>query len=483
MVMPTQVHNWIGGEAVPAVSGKVLEKNNPDTGVVLCELTRSGKEDVDNAVAAARAAQPAWGATAAVARGMLLHKICVAMEERKEEIAEIVHLETGKSMADALGETGGAIQLGIFYASEGQRLFGKTCQSNMAERTTLTIRQPVGVAGLIIAANTPIANVAWKIFPALVCGNAVVLKAAEDTPATAQIVAEIAKECGLPDGVFNIVQGLGIEAGSALVQHADVGVVSFTGSDRVGRIVAEDAGKRLARVSLELGGKNPMVVCDDADLEEAVRWTILSAYSNAGQRCASASRCIVFEGIYDKFKKQLVAATEALTLGPDNDNDLGPVINQRQLDNMSAVVAGAVEEGATVLCGGKPAERPGYYMMPTLVEGASLDAEISRKELFGPILCLYKATDFREALKMANDANYGLTACIHTTNIHRAMEFAKGIESGVVSVNAATYGSEPHMPFGGRKASGNGSREPGPEAIEIYSELKNILIHTFEEKA
>jgi aldehyde dehydrogenase (NAD+) len=338
----------------------------------------------------------------------------------------------------------------------------------------------VGVAGLIIAANTPIANVAWKVFPALICGNAAVLKAAEDTPATAWVFARIAHEAGLPEGVLNVIQGYGEEAGAPLVEHPEVDVISFTGSTEVGRSVAQAAGRRLAKVSLELGGKNPLVVCDDADLDRAAEWVILSAFSNAGQRCAAGSRIIIFDRVYDRFRDMLIERTRKLKVGPKDEDDFGPVINGTQLENMAQAVDRAKQAGAVILSGGgrmtDPEHREGFYMAPTLIENAGPDDEISRTELFGPIACLYRVRNFEDALSMANRSPYGLTACIHTRNIHRAVEFCRNVQSGVAVVNGGTYGSEPHMPFGGVKNSGNGFREPGTEALDVYSELKDIYV-------
>jgi aldehyde dehydrogenase (NAD+) len=406
----------------------------------------------------------------------------MALKQNSKAVAEVVAAETGKSPKDALGETNGAIALGVFMAGEGQRLYGRTTTSGTVNKYAMTIRQPVGVAGLIIAANTPIANVAWKVFPALICGNAAVLKAAEDTPATAWLFSKIAHEAGLPAGVLNVVNGFGPDAGAPLVAHQDVGVISFTGSTAVGRTIAVDAGKRLAKVSLELGGKNPLVVCDDADLENAVKWVLLSAFSNAGQRCASGSRIIVFDAIYERFRSMLVDATSKLKVGNGDDDDFGPVINKRQLDHMLAALEHAKSAGAVVLTGGRKLDddkhRQGFYIAPTLVENTGINDEISTTELFGPIACLYRVDDFAAAMECANNSPYGLTACIHTTNVDRAMEFVQKVQSGVAVVNAGTFGSEPHMPFGGVKQSGNGSREPGTEALDIYSNLKDVYITT-----
>jgi aldehyde dehydrogenase (NAD+) len=322
--------------------------------------------------------------------------------------------------------------------------------------------------------------VAWKVFPALVCGNTAVLKAAEDAPATAWLFGRLAHEAGLPPGVLNVVQGLGAEAGAPLAADARVAVVSFTGSTAVGREIARVTGSRLARCSLELGGKNPLVVCDDADLENAAQWTVLSAFSNAGQRCAAGSRIIVCAPVYAAFRVMLVERIRRLRVGPGDEDDFGPVISAGQLDAMLKAVAHARAAGAVVLTGGvrldDPAHAGGFYLAPTLIENASPDAGISTTEIFGPVACLYRARDFADALDLANRSPYGLTACIHTRSLHRALAFARRVQAGVAVVNAGTYGSEPHMPFGGVKQSGNGSREPGTEALDVYSNLKNIIM-------
>ncbi|MEW6402813.1 MAG: aldehyde dehydrogenase family protein [Chloroflexota bacterium] len=480
-MIPERIPNWIGGQECPAKADEWFDKLNPANGQLLTHAARSRADDVTAAIESARRAFPAWSETPAVQRGLLLHKIVVGMQNRQEEIARIVAAETGKSYKDAFGETGGAIQCGLFYASEGQRLYGRTSTSGSPNKYAMTVRQPIGIAGLIIAANTPIANVAWKIFPALICGNTAILKASEDTPATAWIVGKIAQEVGLPAGVLNIVQGYGEEAGAPLVENPEVAVISFTGSTEVGRYIQRAAAPRFARISLELGGKNALVVCDDADLENASKWVLLSAFSNAGQRCASTSRVIIFDSVYEKFRDMLVAKTKKLRVGPADDDDFGPVINEGQLNNMLATIERARKNGANVLVGGTRLtdneHRDGFYLAPTFMDGIDHHDEISECELFGPIGILYRVKDFDEALALANDSPYGLTASIHTKSIHRAMRFCEKVQTGVAVVNAGTYGSEPHMPFGGRKQSGNGSREPGTEALNVYSEIKDLYIN------
>jgi acyl-CoA reductase-like NAD-dependent aldehyde dehydrogenase len=479
-LFPSEIPNWIDGRERPALSGEAFEKINPVDGRPLCRVARSAADDIDQTVAAAMKVQSDWASLPPVRRGMLLHAVVTALKQKRERIARIVALETGKSYGSALGETDGALELGLFFAGEGQRLYGRTTTSGAPDRYAMTVRQPLGVAGLIVAANTPIANVAWKVFPALICGNSAILKAAEDTPATAWVFAQVAHEAGLPAGVLNVLQGYGEEAGAALVAHRGLDLISFTGSTAVGRRIGAMAGERLIKVSLELGGKNPFIVCDDADLENAAKWMLLSAFSNAGQRCAAASRIIIFDSIYEKFRDMIVERAGKLKLGPSDDDDLGPVINERQLSSMMRAVDAARQRGARVLIGGHrltdARRKEGFYLAPTLIDAIDPHDELSTTELFGPIACLYRARDFAAALTLANDSPYGLTACIHTRSLDRAVEFTHKVQAGVAVVNAGTYGSEPHMPFGGLKQSGNGSREPGTEALDVYSSLKDIYV-------
>ncbi len=480
-LFPNFVPNQIGGAGAAAEGGATIDVLDPHDGAVIARIPRSGKSEIDAAVAAARAAQSRWAATPGVQRGDILHRIANAIEGRKDELARIVAREAGKRLPDSLGEAGAAVQCARFFAGEGQRLFGRTTTSGMAGRWAMTVRRPCGVAGLIIAANTPAPNFAWKVFPALICGNGVVLKTAEDTPISSWFLGMLCEQAGLPKGVLNVVHGWGAEAGQALVEHPGVDVLSFTGSTRVGRMIAETAGRQLKKLSLELGGKNPLVVCDDADLDNAVRWALLAAFSNAGQRCAAGSRIIVFEAIYERFAERFVTAAKQLKLGVGDDCDLGPVINARQLGNMLGAIERAVGEGASILCGGKRALRPdlaqGFYLEPTILAGVSPQADASRSELFGPITIIYRVGSFAQALALANDSPYGLTASIHTRDIGRALAFVDGVQAGVAVVNGGTHGSEPHMPFGGVKASGNGTREPGTEALDVYSELKDVYIN------
>ena len=458
--------NFVDGRAVPPASRTWLDKLRPADGTLLCRLARSGPEDVDAAVTAARAAQPAWAEHTPVARGEILRELALSPRARRDEVADIVVAETGKALELALGETDAAVEMGLFVAGEGRRSYGRTTTASMRHRTVLTVRQPLGVAGLIMSFNTPLPNIAWKVFPALLCGNSAVVKPSEHVPASALFFAELALEAGVTPGVLNVVQGLGTEAGAALVEHEDVDLVSFTGSVATGRWINEVAGRRLAKVCLELGGKNALVVCDDADLENAVRWALGSAFSNAGQRCSAASRIVVFDDVYDAFRERLVAGAK--------QREPEPVISEAALERVLDSIARAVTDGATVLTGGERLARQGFRLAPTVLEGASPDDEISRTELFGPVTLLYRVGTLAEAISLVNDSPYGLTAAVHTASLHRAMRFAEKVQAGVVVVNGGTHGSEPHMGFGGVKDSGTGWREAGIEALDVYSDWKIV---------
>lgn len=475
-----KIPNWINGEKAHPSRDVWFDKFDPHTGRLLCKVAHSSVADAQNAIEAARDAFTAWAEQTPIARGEILAGIVALMKRHALELADCIALETGKPPQDAMGEVRGAILQAEYWAGEGMRLYGRSLTSGTPGKYSHTVRQPCGVAGLIVPANTPIANIAWKTFPALICGNTVVLKAAEDAPRIALLFAQVTKEAGLTDGVFNVIQGRGQPAGAALVEDPRVALISFTGSTDTGRWIAEVGGRRLARISLELGGKNPFIVCDDADMDQAVHWASLSGFSNAGQRCAAGSRILVFQNIYDQFKDRLVTKANSLKLGTAAGCDLGPVINQRQQQDIIAAIERAKAEGGAVACGGcvptDPELRNGYYIQPTVIEGLQPSAELSTREVFGPVVTLHPVVDIHEALALANATEYGLTAAIHTRNVDRAMWFAQRVKAGVANINFGTFGSEPHMPFGGLAASGNGTREPGIEALEVYSELKNISI-------
>jgi aldehyde dehydrogenase (NAD+) len=466
-VIPAEVPNLVAGEERPPASGTWLDKTRPVDGVHLCRVPRSGRADADAAVAAAREAQAEWGARTAVERGNVVRAIAELLRERREEASEIVAAETGKAIDLARGETDAAIEMGFFVAGEGRRSYGRTTTASMPHRTVLTLRRPVGVAALLISFNTPLPNVAWKAFPSIFCGNGSVLKPSEHAPVSAWWLGRLCLEAGLPPGLLNVVQGLGPEAGMPLVEDPRVDLVSFTGSAATGRVIAEAAGRRLAKTVMELGGKNALVVCDDADLDRAVEWTLASAFSNAGQRCAAGSRIVVFDAVYDDFRERLARATAAL-------GDVGPVISEAAMDRILASVEAACAGGATILVGGERLGDRGWHVAPTVVEGVAPDAPLSCDELFGPVAALYRVAGFDEAVALVDDSPYGLTAAIHTASIHRAMRFAESVAAGVVVVNAGTHGSEPHMGFGGVRQSGTGWKEAGLESLEVYSETQYV---------
>jgi acyl-CoA reductase-like NAD-dependent aldehyde dehydrogenase len=459
-VIPAEIPNLIEGRAVPPKGGEWFEKRRPDNGELLCTAARSREVDVVAAIAAAARATPGWAVRTPVDRGEIVRELALRLRAKREEAAEIVAAETGKSLELALGETDAAVEMGFFVAGEGRRLYGRTTTSAMPNRTVMATRRPVGVAALIVSFNTPLPNYAWKAFPAVFCGNAAVLKPSEHTPVSAAFFGELCNEL-LPPGVLNVVQGLGPEAGPPLVESPEVDLVSFTGSAETGRRIAERAGRRLAKVVLELGGKNALVVCDDADLDRALEWSLASAFSNAGQRCAAASRLVVFDSVYDEFRERFVEGARSY--------EAGPVISEASLERILAAL-----DGAKVVVGGERLDRPGWWLAPTVVEDVPADAQISGTELFGPVAIIYRVRDLEEAIALVNDSPYGLTSAIHTASLHRAMRFADEVEAGVVVVNGGTHGSEPHMGFGGVKQSGTGWREAGIEALDVYTDWKYV---------
>lgn len=471
-----KIKNWINDNYQNPKNNKWIQKYNPHTGKVLCELADSSVDDIRQAVSSAKKSFNTWWETTPVERGEILFKMANLMEVAHEDLSQNIAIETGKPIGDARGEVSASIMQAKFFAGEGMRLNGKTLTSSVPGKQSYTVRQPHGIVGLIVPANTPIANIAWKLFPALICGNSVILKSSEDSPSIANLVAEISKKANLPKGVLNVIHGAR-DAGMEIVKNENISLISFTGSTSVGQWIASEAGKRSARVSLELGGKNAFIVCDDADIDQAVHWGIMSAFSNAGQRCAAASRLIIAKNIYDEFVDKFISRTKKLKLGIDSDCDLGPVINKRQFDNILESIEKAKSNGAHIITGGRPSQvelKDGYYISPTIIEGISNEEGINIIELFGPVVTLQKFDKLSEALNMANNSKFGLTSAIHTSNIDKATWYAQRVKTGVVNINIGTYGSEPHMPFGGFGFSGNGTREPGVEALNVYSELKNI---------
>jgi len=469
------IKNWINGRHTNSLISKRIAKLNPHNGVLLSHVIESSLSDVNDAVTAASNAFSSWSKLTPVARGSYLFKVAALMERHKSQLAKSIALETGKPPEDAIGEVMGSIAQCEFFAGEGRRLYSRSLTSGVPNKQSFTIRCPHGVVGLIVPANTPIANIAWKIFPALICGNAIVLKAAEDSPSVANIMANLLKKAGIPKGVFNVIHGRA-EAGKYLVNHPQIKLISFTGSTAAGIQISKAASETLKRVSLELGGKNPIVICSDADLEQAVNWTALSAFSNAGQRCAAASKALVSNDIYDNFLEALFLKMKTLKLGIKAGCDLGPVINKKQFNAIKSNIKLSKKLGGKIYSFGDMSltNPKGFYIQPTVITDLDYSSPINQLELFGPVITITRFSHFEDAIRMANDNEYGLTSAIHTKNIDHALAFSRAMRAGVVNVNAGTYGSEPHMPFGGFGLSGNGTREPGVEALDVYSELKNI---------
>jgi aldehyde dehydrogenase (NAD+) len=483
---PTHVPHWIDDAETRSLTRAAntpgtFEKRCPIDDRLLATVERGGAADVTRAVDCAEAGAESWGRLPAPRRGEVLARAARLLRDRERDFGEVVQLETGKPWKNAIAEVASAADLAEFMAGEGSRFYGKTMTSPIDNRAVQTLRMPIGICAGIMPFNSPLAGIAWKSFPALLCGNAIVVKSHELTPYTAVLVGALLRDAGLPHGLYSAVQGFGPEVGAPLVQDSRVGVVSFTGSAPTGKLVQRMVSERavLGKVCLELGGKNPLVVCDDADLALAIEHTAASAFIDAGQRCAAGSRILVFDNVYDAFRARLIERVKAVRVGSGPDDECGPVISRASLDRLLAALDAVAQRGGRVLIGGRPADSlaPGYYLQPTVVENVAEQDELSQHELFGPITCLYRVRDFEHAIALANSTTFGLTGAIHTRNVHRMQEFIRRYQGGLVSVNGPTYGAGPHMPFGGVKNSGNGFREPGTEALDVYTEWKTIVVN------
>src|SRR5215471_82010 len=478
---PDTVVHWINDAPAAGTGTETFEKRSPIDDRVVARVVRGSAADVTRAVDAANAAAEGWARMPAPRRGEILGRAAALLRARERELAEIIRTETGKPWKNAAAEVASSADLGVFMESEGSRFYGKTMTSPIPNRSVRTERAPIGVCAAIMPFNSPLAGLAWKAFPALLCGNAVVAKSHELTPQTAVAFGKLLQQAGLPSGVYSVVQGFGPEVGPPLVEDPRVGIVSFTGSVATGKSIQRTVSARpvLAKVCLELGGKNPLIVCDDADLTLAAEHAVASAFIDAGQRCAAGSRIIVFDRVYDAFRDAMVARTKQVKVGSGPQDDCGPVISRASLDRLLAAVAGAVGRGARIVAGGHAVESlaPGYYMAPTILDGVSHDDELSQQEQFGPVTCLYRVRDFDEAVALANATAFGLTGAIHTFNSNRIEQFIARYRAGLVSINGPTYGAGPHMPFGGVKNSGNGFREPGTEALDVYCEWKTVVVN------
>ncbi|MCX7706815.1 MAG: aldehyde dehydrogenase family protein [Anaerolineae bacterium] len=475
-------HNYIAGQWVTALSGEVFPSFNPANGEIIGEVPKSGRADVERAVEAAAQAFPRWRKVPAPKRGEILYRVARKLEENKERLAQLLTREMGKVIAEARGDVQEAIDMAYFMAGEGRRLLGYTAPVELPNKFGMALRDPVGVAGVITPWNFPIAIPSWKIFPALIAGNTVVFKPASDTPILGIEFVRIFEEAGLPPGVLNIVTGPGSAVGEALITHPAVKVISFTGSTEAGRRVSELAAPGLKKVSLELGGKNAIIVMDDADLNLALDGIIWSAFGTTGQRCTACSRVIVQKGVHKALVERLVARTEKLRLGDGllPTTDVGPVINRRALESIHHYVQIGVQEGARLLTGGRIALEgelaKGFFYVPTIFDEVRPEMRIAQEEIFGPVLSVIEVDDLEEAVAVNNATAYGLSSSIFTENVNAAFTAIRDLSTGIVYINAGTIGAEIQFPFGGTRGTGNGHREAGQAALEVFTEWKSVYV-------
>jgi alpha-ketoglutaric semialdehyde dehydrogenase len=478
----SKYQNYIAGEWVDAAGGETFESVSPANGDRIGVFPKSTAEDVDRAVDAAKSAYEEWRLVPAPKRGEILFRFAQLLTEQKDELAELMAREMGKVLPEAAGDIQEAIDMSYYMGGEGRRLFGQTTPSELRDKFNMSVRMPIGVVGAITPWNFPIAIPSWKILPALVCGNTVVFKPATDTPLLGQRFVELLTEAGLPKGVLNVVHGGGGEVGERLVRHPDVRVISLTGSRETGVAVLRAAAEGLKHVHLELGGKNAIIVLDDADLDLAVDGIVWSAFGTSGQRCTAASRVIVQRGAYDALQQKLVAATERLRLGVgwESDTDVGPVINKSALEKIDSYTEIGKDEGARLLTGGEVASGngldKGFYYRPTIFGDVKADMRIAQEEIFGPTTALIPVDDFDEAVRAANSVKYGLSSSIFTRDVNKAFRAMRDLNTGITYVNAGTIGAEVHLPFGGTKDTGNGHREAGQAALDVFTEWKSIYV-------
>lgn len=470
-------NQYINGKWTPSTSKKAFPTNNPAKMTqVLATFPQGTREDVERAVVAAEHALPAWKKTPAPKRGKILLEIASLLKKNKQRLGELVTLEMGKVLKEGLGDVQEAIDIFEYMAGEGRRLFGHTTPSELKNKFCCTIRQPLGVVGLITPWNFPFAIPAWKLAPALICGNTVVFKPASDTPLCAAALIEILEEAGIPSGVVNMVTGSGEEVGSAIITHRRIRGISFTGSRETGEFISKIAG--LKKVGLELGGKNAIIVMDDADLNLAIEGILWGAFGTTGQRCTAASRVIVHKNIQRELEEQLLKRVQKLKLGSglNPKTDVGPLINDQAIRKTHMYTEIGKKEGATLLCGGNPANKEGFFYQPTIFTNVKPHMRIAREEIFGPTLSILRANDLHDAIQICNSIDYGLSSSIYTRDINSAFQAIEYIEAGITYVNASTIGAEVHLPFGGVKATGNGTREAGWTGIEEFSVEKTVYI-------
>ena len=471
-------HNYIAGAWVEPSTGKYQDNVNPaDTSDIVGRFPLSSVADVARAVESAQRGFDLWKRTPAPARGDVLRRVGEIMIARKEELADLMTREMGKPLAETRGDVQEGIDTAFYAATEGRRLFGHTVPSELRNKWAMSFRRPIGVAGIITPFNFPLAIPTWKIFPALVCGNAVVFKPGEDVPHTGHVFVEILLEAGLPPEVIQLVHGDGV-AGAAIVEHPGIALVSFTGSTDTGSKVGETCGRLHKRLSLEMGGKNAQIVLDDAKLDLALDGVLWGAFGTTGQRCTATSRLILQDGIHDQFVEMLVARAKALKLGDGRKSgtDVGPVIHAESITKIERYVEIGLTEGATLALGGRRATggglEKGFFFEPTIFTGVKPGSRLEQEEIFGPVLSVIRVKDAAEAFKVNNGVKYGLSSSLYTQDVNLAFQALQSLDNGITYINAPTIGAEAHLPFGGVKATGNGHREGGWEVYEFYSETK-----------
>jgi len=475
--------NLINAKLVHPVNGKYFADTNPaDNKDVIGYFPDSGSQDVDTAVSSAQKAFSGWMSVPPPKRGELIYKVGEMLLKNQESLSRVIVREMGKTLSEARSDIKSSADAAYFMAGEGRRMYGQTTYSSLEKRWAMTKRCPVGVCGLITAWNAPMAIVTWKLFPALICGNTVVIKPSEEAPLTAHLLGQLLSQAGFPPGVINIIYGTGSAAAEALVRNPGIDLISFTGSSGVGKIISGECGRLLKKCSLELGGKNGLVVMDDADLKSAAKATAEGAFSTAGQRCAATSRVFIHKKVYKQFISQLVNETKKMKVGPGSDphTRVCPIINKRRFKEIMSYIDLAKKEGARIIYGGKALRTgrflKGNYVSPTIIENVDDYSKLAQEEIFGPVLAVFQINSLDEAIDKVNSVSFGLTASIFTRDINKALRALDGIQAGCCYVNAPTFGSEPHLPFGGLKNSGNGAREPGLQALDVFSEWKTIYI-------
>ena len=468
---------FLNGEWLDSAAGETFEDINPATLETIGLFQKGSMDDVNHAVDSAEEAFDSWSRTPPPQRAKILYRAARLLEERKEELARLMTMENGKVLPEARGDVQEAIDMAYYAAGEGRRLFGETTPSELPNKFCMTVRRPIGVVGLITPFNFPLAIPAWKIMPALVSGNTMVLKPSSDTPLLAVELIKILSHAGVPEGVINLVTGVGGEAGTALIKSRKVKAISFTGSLETGKWILSESGKDMKRISLELGGKNPIIVMDDAKIDLAVDGVLWGAFGTTGQRCTAASRVIVEEKVLPEFQRKLILRAKGLKAGSglDESVDMGPLINGGQLAKVERYVQIGLDQGARLALGGSRINPlPGYFFLPTIFTDVTADMRIAQEEIFGPVLSLIRAEDLEQAIEMANSVPYGLSSSIYTENIKNAFQAIERLDAGITYVNAPTIGAEIHLPFGGVKATGNGAREAGTTAIDEFTDLKTV---------